>query len=180
MSNHAAKLVKELKYSSVGPEDKDSYRTPPALFYYMSRAMPTHCFSYDLAASDANALCPSYLTREDDALSKHWDFLARPGDSLFNNPPYSKPLPWVQAAARCKLVNVAMVLNLDCSTEWYLTAHDAGAEFRPIIGGRVHYHGADDKPMRETMKCQVIINFFTDRIPGQPTYKPVAYKDIFL
>jgi phage N-6-adenine-methyltransferase len=146
----------------------------------MAKQMPTGRFLWDLAADCDNNVCDDYFTIEDDSLAQPWDFVIPAGESHFCNPPYSKPLPWVQKAAECRLVNLAFILNLDCSTEWYKTAHDAGATFMPIVGKRVHFLGADGLPMRQTKKCQVMIFFYTDRIPGRPVYKPVLWSDIFL
>lgn len=53
-------------------EQKDSWRTPPALFKPLRRK---YRFRYDMAASDANHLLPRYFTAEHSALDVDWSEL---------------------------------------------------------------------------------------------------------
>ena len=59
----------------------DNWETPPDLVRRLQ-----HEFSFDLdaAASPENAICPTYITQEDDALVRPWH-----GRSVWCNPPYS-------------------------------------------------------------------------------------------
>ena len=72
--------------SIVIPSDQtECYETPRKVFDPLNAEF---CFDLDAAASEENALCPVYLTEEDDALAmKEW-----PGTRCFLNPPYGKKL----------------------------------------------------------------------------------------
>lgn len=52
-------------------------------------------------------------------------------DKTYVNPPYSKPLPWVDKAIsenkKGKLI--VMLLRMDTSTEWFKRLQEAGAKF---------------------------------------------------
>jgi len=74
---------------------------------------------------------------ERDGLNSDWL-----GDKIFLNPPYSKPMPWVEKAineAR-KGKTVVLLMKHDSSTLWWSKLHEAGAHFLPIIG-RLSFSG---------------------------------------
>jgi hypothetical protein len=52
-------------------------------------------------------------------------------DQTFVNPPYSKPLQWVEKAIieNTKGKTIALLLKHDSSTKWYKLLHQAGAHF---------------------------------------------------
>lgn len=50
-------------------------------------------FTIDVAASDENAKCERYYTRDDDGLAQPWS-----AEAVFGNPPYSNIRPWVEKA----------------------------------------------------------------------------------
>jgi len=65
------------------------------------------------------------------------DGLLRPwGDRTYVNPPYSRPLPWIQKAIieAQQGKRVVMLLRHDSSTEWWRMLHEAGAHFFAYIG----------------------------------------------
>lgn len=71
-----------------GPEDTvDDRGTDPAFFDALNRR---HGFTLDVAASDTNAKCERYFTREDDGLAQSWE-----GERVWCNPPYSDIKSWV-------------------------------------------------------------------------------------
>src|SRR5688572_7206513 len=57
-------------------------RTPAALFRKLHAEFG---FTLDAAASDVNALCPRYFTRDQDALGQDWGT-----DVVWLNPPFGK------------------------------------------------------------------------------------------
>ena len=70
-------------------------------------------------------------------------------DKTFVNPPYSKPMPWIEKAieeAR-KGKRIVMLLNVDTSTKWYSKLNEYGAHFL-YFAERLHFSegGANPKP----------------------------------
>jgi hypothetical protein len=65
-----------------------------------------------------------------DGLNSDWI-----GNRIFINPPYSRPLPWVEKAIieAQKGKTVALLLKHDSSTQWWAKLHEAGAYFLPIM-----------------------------------------------
>ena len=52
-------------------------------------------FSIDVCATDANAKCPRYYTKEQDGLAYNWN-----NERVFCNPPYGRAIGlWVQKLA---------------------------------------------------------------------------------
>lgn len=71
------------------------WQTPPALF---ARLHAEFAFTIDVAASRENALCPEYLTIEDDALTVDWG-----KHVCFMNPPYGREIArWMAKAFDAK------------------------------------------------------------------------------
>ena len=52
-------------------------------------------------------------------------------DKTFVNPPYSKPLPWINKAIEENKKNktIVMLLRMDTSTEWFKRLQEANAKF---------------------------------------------------
>lgn len=93
--NASDKPLREQDRSRTPLVERDEWRTPRWLFEWaVWRWGP---FDIDLAASERNALCATYLTRELDALSPEccWHARARLG---WCNPPYSDVRPWIERA----------------------------------------------------------------------------------
>jgi len=67
-------------------QDSDEYKTPPELFAKLDRAFGP--FTLDVASTDANHLCPEYLTKEHDAPTLHVG-----KHRCWNNFPYSRGNP---------------------------------------------------------------------------------------
>lgn len=68
---------------------------------------------------------------ERDGLHSHW-----PSNKIFINPPYSKPMPWIERAILefKEGKTVALLVKHDSSTRWWAKLHEAGAHFLPIMG----------------------------------------------
>lgn len=126
--------------TSTTPEpDRDSWRTPPWLFAFLfTRFGP---FSLDVAADQDNALCQDYFTRDRDALTQSWLSL-----NAFCNPPFSKPLPWVEKAiAEAERgASVTMILPTHRNERWAALARRATERIE--FEGRVNYLRPDGSP----------------------------------
>lgn len=147
--------------------DKDSYETPPALFWWAQDYFGCHLpFTLDAAASDENTRCDRYITSAYNALAQPWL-----SQRVWCNPPYSKKagpiLKWVEYAfgqvrAYNNAENVTMLIPADTSTEYFrFTMHHAK---HICFLKRVRFVGADDDAKFGSM----LIEFARD----QDRYKP--------
>ncbi|MEH8077053.1 DNA N-6-adenine-methyltransferase, partial [Gallibacterium anatis] len=61
--------------------------------------------------------------------------------TIFVNPPYSNPLPFVKRAAELKAWGflVVMLLPADKSTKWYQVIQQNATEVIDIVGGRISF-----------------------------------------
>ena len=87
-------MTSQQQASTTPALERDDWTTPPFVFDYMNHF---HDFIVDLAASDGNALCEDWFTRDRDALKAPWHEFSGPG---FCNPPYSSISPWLEKAAQ--------------------------------------------------------------------------------
>jgi hypothetical protein len=71
-------------------------------------------------------------------LSENWEEAGGPDgleinwkDKTYVNPPYSKPLPWIEKAMEenKKGKRIVMLLRMDTSTEWFKKLQEADAKF---------------------------------------------------
>mgnify|MGYP001453715948 CR=1 FL=1 len=69
--------------------------------------------------------CPLNPNPITDGLEIEWK------DKTYVNPPYSKPLPWIEKAIEenKKGKRIALLLRIDPSTRWYRSLMAAGAHF---------------------------------------------------
>ena len=75
---------------------------------------------------------------------------------------------------------VAMILNSDTSTLWYEVIEKHAAVIMPIIGGRIHFIGANDKPVKQNNKPQFMCYFAPfGRATKQAVYEPVHTSQIY-
>ena len=99
-------------------------------------------FTLDVAASDENAKCPRYFTKEDDGLAQDWS-----GERCFMNPPYGYGLKhWVEKAYRettnpfSRAELVVGLLPVRSDTRWFHDYIYHKAEFR-LLKGRLKFEG---------------------------------------
>lgn len=119
--------------------------TPPKIFDPLNEEFG---FTLDAAASDENALCEDYYTKEDDGTFQDWA-----GFTVWCNPPYDAEFlqAFTQKALREVGNGVTTVLLVPAKTDqpwfhWLWERYEAGiirVEFR-WIKGRVKYVGASD------------------------------------
>lgn len=133
----------KFRSEKVSDFDKDTYQTPKYLFNWLNKRFN---FNLDGCANSRNALCYHYIgegAKCTDFLTfnprEHENRWSRP--RIFVNPPYSKPLPFVQRAAELKQAGylVVMLLPADKSTKWYGVIQQHATEVIDIIGGRVNF-----------------------------------------
>lgn len=136
----------------------DNWKTPPSVIDYVKRRWGE--IDIDLCASRDNRVCELYYSEDDSFLdSNACDF---GGDlTLWCNPPYSNPLPFVKHCAdiASREVVVIMLLNLDTSTKWFSLINDKATGIYPIIGGRLAFHDEEGRPIKGNNKPQVLVKF---------------------
>jgi len=84
--------------------------------------------------------CPLSSNPTIDGLEIDWE------DKTYINPPYSKPLPWVEKAIEESEngKTIVMLLRMDTSTKWFAKLQEAGAVFL-WFNGRLRF-GDTGKP----------------------------------
>lgn len=98
--------------------NKDDWETPQDFY---DRLNAKYHFEWDLAASDDNAKCSCYFTRDDNSLEQDWEGLS---GNLFLNPPYGRELKlWVKKAATTGLKDkqnlVMLILSRTDTSYWH-------------------------------------------------------------
>jgi site-specific DNA-methyltransferase (adenine-specific) len=115
----------------------DEWPTPRPFFAKLNRR---YHFTLDPCATPANALCPTYFTREQDGLKQDWGT-----HRVFCNPPYGRVIgSWArksfEASQRGALVVLFVPARVD--TQWF---HDwvQGKADVQFLRGRVRFGGAE-------------------------------------
>ncbi|ERF79470.1 DNA N-6-adenine-methyltransferase [Gallibacterium anatis] len=125
--------------------DKDCYRTPKYVFNWLNSRFK---FDIDGCATEENNLSYHYIGKdgivEDFLTFDPLDLIAElefSNFTIFVNPPYSNPLPFVKRAAELKAWGflVVMLLPADKSTKWYQVIQQNATEVIDIVGGRISF-----------------------------------------
>lgn len=110
----------------------DKYETPQEFFDYWDSLFN---FSLDVCAEHSTAKCDEYWGKDEtnrfiDGLTIEWS------GRCFCNPPYSKPLPWIEKAKaeQARGVFTCMLLPGDISPKWYLALNSPGVVKVPLTG----------------------------------------------
>lgn len=110
----------------------EEWSTPPDIF----RALDVEFhFTLDAAATDRNAKCSCYFTKEDDALKQSW----LTDGAVFVNPPYGRSMEqWVRKAYEesRKGQTVVMLIHARTDTKWFHDWVYHKAELR-FLRGRI-------------------------------------------
>lgn len=121
----------------------DEWATPQALFDALDLEFR---FGLDAAATEDNAKCTAFFTREDDALTRSW--YPGQGWSVWLNPPYSQCREFIAKAAqeaRNGCTVVALVPSRTDTRWWHSEVYDPCRNaFRPgvevrFIKGRLKF-----------------------------------------
>lgn len=145
--------------SNTPAEIKDLWRTPPEIFHALNAEFN---FVLDAAASAENALCKRYITEEQNTFHVAWASLIQEMlGYAWMNPPYSRPMPFVQVAAQENADNgigCVMLLPADTSVSWFREAIKTAHEVRFITGGRLSFLNAGTgKPVNGNNKGSMLI-----------------------
>ncbi|MBG0672920.1 phage N-6-adenine-methyltransferase [Enterobacter hormaechei] len=153
----AAKLSGDYGGSKTPPDQRDLWRTPPALFASLNAEF---CFQLDAAAAPHNALCRKFITAEQNTLETPWaDYLNVPG-YVWLNPPYSDITPFVKKAAAesANQIGTVMLVPADTSVGWFKEAIQTASEVRFITAGRLAFiNPVTGKPISGNNKGSMLI-----------------------
>lgn len=153
----AAKLSGDYGGSKTPPDQRDLWRTPPALFASLNAEF---CFQLDAAAAPHNALCRKFITAEQNTLETPWsDYLSIPG-YVWLNPPYSNITPFVKKAAAESInqIGTVMLVPADTSVGWFKEAIQTASEVRFITAGRLAFiNPVTGKPVSGNSKGSILI-----------------------
>jgi phage N-6-adenine-methyltransferase len=118
--------MNKVHFSSTSAE----WETPDDLFRELDAEFH---FNLDPAATEENARCTIFFTKEMDGLSLPWA-----GFTVFCNPPYGRELPkWVKKAAGEKTL-VVMLIPARTDTRYFHDYILGKAEIR-FLRGRLHF-----------------------------------------
>ncbi|WP_414651035.1 phage N-6-adenine-methyltransferase [Enterobacter hormaechei] len=153
----AEKLNGDYGGSKTPPDQRDLWRTPPALFAALDAEF---CFQLDAAAAPHNALCRRFITAEQNTLETLWaDYLSIPG-YVWLNPPYSDITPFVKKAAAESVnqIGTVMLVPADTSVGWFKEAIQTASEVRFITAGRLAFiNPVTGKPVSGNNKGSMLI-----------------------
>lgn len=153
----AEKLNGDYGGSKTPLEQRDLWRTPPALFASLDAEF---CFQLDAAAAPYNALCRRFITAEQNTLETPWaDYLNVPG-YVWLNPPYSDITPFVKKAAAesANQIGTVMLVPADTSVGWFKEAIQTASEVRFITAGRLAFiNPVTGKPVSGNNKGSMLI-----------------------
>lgn len=153
----AEKLSGDYGGSKTPLDQRDLWRTPPALFAALNAEF---CFQLDAAAAPHNALCRKFITAEQNTLETPWaDYLNVPGYAWMN-PPYSDITPFVKKAAAesNNQIGTVMLVPADTSVGWFKEAIQTASEVRFITAGRLAFiNPVTGKPVSGNNKGSMLI-----------------------
>jgi phage N-6-adenine-methyltransferase len=156
----------------------DLWRTPKEMFKYFN---DQYSFECDVAASDDNHLCDYYFTEEIDALSYPWEIQIAPGLYVWCNPPYSKPLPWIEKViteSQESGIGSVILLNCDMSTKWAKLLTKVSCEIIFITEGRIAFLDGEGKAIGGNNKSQMVIIIPPYVRAGEPVTRYLPLVDI--
>lgn len=135
--------MNEATRSTMFSSATDDWATPQEFF---DRLNHEFCFTLDACASDGNAKCDAYFTREEDALTCSW--LPTPEraetGTVWMNPPYGRGIgAWVKKAYETSTAGRTVVCLLPARTDtaWWHDYIQNKAEVR-FVRGRLKFGGA--------------------------------------
>ncbi|SAJ26607.1 BsuMI modification methylase subunit ydiP [Enterobacter hormaechei] len=153
----AEKLSGDYGGSKTPLDQRDLWRTPPALFAALNAEF---CFQLDAAAAPHNALCRKFITAEQNTLETPWaDYLNVPGYAWMN-PPYSDITPFVKKAVAesNNQIGTVMLVPADTSVGWFKEAIQTASEIRFITAGRLAFiNPVTGKPVSGNSKGSILI-----------------------
>ncbi len=136
--------------------EKNDWGTPKDFFKELDNVFR---FDADVCASENNAKCPTFYTKEQDGLTQEW------AGNCWMNPPYGREIgKWVKKAYESKAC-VVCLLPARTDTKWW---HDycAKADVIRFCKGRIKFEGGVKLNPAPFPSAIVIFNLFPDMNKG--------------
>lgn len=147
--------------------NKNNYRTPSYVINWVRNRFGYGNYWVDGCAESHNAVFADFIGiggLADNFLD--FDLAVLNSDkgraSLFVNPPYSNPLPFVMRAAELKELGylVVMLLPSDKTTKWFNLAVKQATEVVDIVGGRINFlHPVTAEEVKGNNKGSMLVVF---------------------
>lgn len=118
---------------------RQDYGTPLELLNAIRTRLCIDNFSWDLAASIENAVCPDFYSEKEDALIQPWDH--KPGTWLWCNPPFAHIEPWVAKAAREANKGAQTVMLVPASFSNWWREWVIKYAYQVFLNGRITFVG---------------------------------------
>lgn len=146
-----------MKTETLFSSRSEEWETPPGLFAELNKK---YHFTLDVAATDENALCERYYTREKDGLSQSW----QTEGAVWCNPPYGRDIEkWMRKAYKESRRGQTIVTLIPARTDmqWF---HKYVYPYAKLvfIKGRLHY-GAGGVPSKNAAAFPSMIAIFNDK-----------------
>tara|TARA_Y100000593_G_C4316388_1_gene341123 strand:- start:57 stop:593 length:537 start_codon:yes stop_codon:yes gene_type:complete len=129
--------------------EKMDWQTPDDLFYFIEEKLGE--FDLDACASDENALCSLYFTKNQDCLLQDWSQNGQV-NRVYCNPPYGKNIPKILEKAKSesfeKGITVAVLVFVRCDTRWWHNTVPYASEVW-LFKGRIKF----DHPEHTMRSC---------------------------
>ena len=162
--------TRDLISSDLDADMKNSWGTDPVIFNAMNKEFN---FSLDAAANHKNNKVPNnYLTKEDDALSKDWEYeilkVTSRNLNVWINPPYGKGYikKFMKKCIEQKEKGVTSVLLVPATLDAQWLPIDQISEIRIVTGGRLSfYHPETNKKVNGNTKGSMFVIFRPSKMP---------------
>lgn len=127
-------MINKGLFTSNTPE----WETPQDLFDELNKEFS---FTLDVCATKENAKCKTYLTKEDDGLSKNWPAVSG-GGWRWCNPPYGREIKhWVEKASKARKTVCLLPARTDTKYFHDYIYKQPNTEIR-FIKGRLKFSGS--------------------------------------
>jgi len=119
---------------------RQAVRTPPEFLAAVEAKFGR--LTFDLAATEKNAVCKRFFTKRQDALTRRW-----PVGLNWLNPPFDNIAPWVAKCAeesRRPGVQILVLVPASIGSNWYRDHVEGKAAVIPVGNPRLKFVGHPD------------------------------------
>lgn len=150
-------------------KDKDYWATPEEIFKGIEQVTGL-TFDLDACANAENTKCADFISEEQNTLVQLWG----KHRTVFMNPPYSNPLPFVERAIKGRNIercNVVILLNADTSTRWFSLIQQEADQIYFITEGRIAFlNYQTNERVAGNNRPQMFACFYADKLKKQETF----------